>query len=206
MACRRAGVTCPNDHFNYAFDVWEPFKDQDLDKLAERRPIAAECETCGSSIDDLPHVEGTERESPRTTRRGGRNIPAAMERQRAKDKPREGPLAPSEWKRRVFDRQREHPGGPALCAVTGEVLSFLADDGHHVLEKSLLRERGLHHLVWDERNGLAIKARIHGGHTTRLHPIPREALLPCNWEFARQIGPWAIARLEQAYPATKGSR
>lgn len=205
MARVQVGVTCPSGHFTAFTGVWEPFTDRDIDKLAERSAQPDRCGTCDAPIEALPHAEGHDRESPVLSRRGGRNIPAPL-RSRPKARPKEGPLTPSEWKRRVFDRQRERPGGPALCAVTGEPLSFSTDDAHHPLEKSLLRARGLHHLVWDERNGVGVKSFIHSGHTSRMKPIPRWALPSSVWDFAREIGPWAVARVEQAHPATPRRR
>ena len=193
------GMDCPEGHFNAFGHLWMPIRDSDLDKLAERSATPLTCEDCGSVIDSLPHAEGQEREADRLARVGGRNVHAGLQ-SRPKTRPPEGPLTPAEWKRRVFDRQRERPAGPALCAVTGEPLSFAIDDAHHVTPKSLLRECGLYHLIWDERNGLAVKRFVHSGHTSCMRPIPRSALLPCNLEFARELGPWALARIESSYP------
>jgi hypothetical protein len=201
----RIGLTCKLGHFNEIGWLWEPISDKEIDKLAERARVPVRCEQavgmdlCARPFIGLPHVENLEREVEQLARVGGQNVRTPLQ-SRPKAKPQEGPLSPSEWKRQVFERQRTHRGGPALCAVTGESLYFIADDAHHVLDKSLLRQRELFHLVWDARNGLAVKSIIHAGHTSRMRPIPRSALLPCNWEFAREIGPWAVARLEEKYP------
>ena len=210
MARLRIGLTCAAGHFNHIGDLWEPVKDKDIDKLAERARIPTRCERfdvdgaiadreCGAVLDGLPHVEGREREENRLARVGGRNISAPMQ-SRPKARPKEGPLTPLEWKQRVFDQQRERPGGPALCAVTEESLSFAVDDAHHVLDKRLLRARGLHAVVWDPRNGMFIKTFIHLGQTNGLRRIPRDKIPDAAWAFAREIGEWAVQRLEADYP------
>lgn len=199
MARLRVGVTCPNGHFNYFGDLWEPIKDKDVDKLAERSALPANCSECGVAPFELPHVEGRSREADSLARVGGQNVRSALQA-RPKERPPEGPLTPAEWKRRVFDYQRERLAGPALCLVTREPLSFAIDDAHHCLEKSILRARGLHEHVWDERNGIAIKARIHAGQTSGLHRIPAELLPDRVWQFARELGPWATARIREKHP------
>lgn len=219
MARVRVGLTCEAGHFNHIGDLWEPVKDKDIDKLAERARMPVGCEwtmsqprdlrnprgfrtdgrECGHHFVGLPHVEGRDREQDRPARAGGRNIPAPMQ-SRPKSRPKEGPLTPLEWKRRVFDQQRVRRGGPALCAVTGEPLDFTVDDAHHVLDKRLLRARGLHAVVWDPRNGMFIKANIHLGQTNGLRRITRDKISPAAWAFARERGEWAVQRLEADYP------
>jgi hypothetical protein len=210
MAQVRVGLTCGAGHFNPIGALWEPVKDKDIDKLAERARIPTHCEytelgalesigPCVATLAGLPHVEGREREANRLARVGGRNIPAGLSSS-SKGRPNEGPLTPAEWARLTYERQRETPRGPSLCAVTREPLSFRHDHCHHPLEKRLLRARGLHAHVWDERNAIFVKASIHEGHTSKMQPIPREALPASVWEFAREIGPWATARVEADHP------
>lgn len=199
MARVRIGLTCEQGHFNYIGDLWEPVKDKDIDKLAERAMLPEHCDGCGAAFVGLSHVEGREREGEGLARVGGRNIHASLQ-SRPKERPQEGPLTPAEWKRRVFERQRERPGGPALCAVTGEPLSFHVDEVHHPLEKTFLRERGLHMHVWDERNGMAVKRAVHNGHTNRSRPIRRQYVPAITFQFARELGPWAVARINEKHP------
>lgn len=207
MAQVRIGLTCEAGHFNEIGLLWEPVKDKDIDKLAERARVPVECErvagrslaNCGHPFVGLPHVEGRDREAQTLARHGGRNVRAPLESS-SKKRPKEGPLKPAEWKRQVFDAQRPHPGAAALCAVTGEPLSFTYDDAHHPLEKRLLRARGLHHLVWDPRNGMAVKREIHEGQTSGTARIPRDKVPEHAWAFAREIGPWAVARVEADHP------
>lgn len=201
MAQVAVGYTCPEGHFTWAFDCWEPVKDTDIDKQAERRAIPSKCEGCGADLEELPHVEGRERESPHPSRAKGRNIPAGLPQGRRSPRPKEGPLTPLEWRRRVFERQRPRPNKPSLCAVTGEPLDFQRDDCHHPLEKRLLRARGLHAHVWDPRNAVFVKAYIHTGHTFEGKKIPREALPDAVWEFAEEIGPWAVLRIQSDHPS-----
>lgn len=201
----RVGLTCQQGHFNHVGDVWEPAKDKDVDKIAERARVPAACEhrvgssECGQPFTGLPHIEGRDREAEQLARVGGRNVHAGLQ-SRPKARPKEGPLSPLEWKRRVFERQRERPGGPVLCAVTGEPLSFSVDEAHHPLEKTFLRERGLHDKVWDERNGMAVKRLVHNGHTNRSRPIRRIYVPASAYQFARELGPWAVARIDEKHP------
>jgi hypothetical protein len=210
MARVRIGLTCAAGHFNEIGHLWEPVKDKDIDKLAERARLPAYCEMaelgdreatgpCVASFVGLPHAEGREREGEGLARVGGRNIHAGLQ-SRPKARPQEGPLNPLEWKRRIFERQRSRPGGPVLCAVTGEPLSFSFDEAHHPLEKTFLRERGLHMHVWDERNGMAVKRAVHNGHTNRSRPIPRRFVPASAFQFARELGPWAVARINEKHP------
>jgi hypothetical protein len=198
MSRVRIGASCSRGHFTYFGDLWEPVKDKDVDKLAERSAVPVACEECNRDL-GLPHVEGRQRESNQLARVGGKNVSEGLKRG-SKPKPKEGPLTPAEWKRRVFERQRVRPGGPALCAVTGEPLDFTRDDCHHVLEKRLLRARGLHHLVWDERNAMFIKARVHTAHTSGLIRIPHDCVPASAFAFAREVGEWAVQRIETDHP------
>lgn len=206
----RVGLTCQQGHFNEIGQLWEPVKDKDIDKLAERARLPEGCEhvmlgkieaigPCCAAFTGLPHIEGREREGEGLARVGGRNIHAGLQ-SRPKERPKEGPLTPAEYKRRVFERQRERLGGPSLCAVTGEPLSFHVDEIHHPLEKTFLRERGLHEHVWDDRNGMAIKRAIHNGHTNRSCPIRRRFVPASAYQFARELGPWAVARIDEKHP------
>jgi len=201
MARVRIGLSCSDGHFNYFGDLWEPVKDKDVDKLAERARLPVDCETCGKSL-GLAHVEDRGRETEHLARVGGRNIPKPLD-SRTAPRAQEGPLSPLEWKTAVFEGQRPRAGAASLCAVSGAPLSFQHDDAHHVLDKRLLRARGLLHLVWDPRNGMFITAAVHGGHTSRMAPITRDKIPEAAWQFAREVGPWAVARLESDYPQRK---
>lgn len=80
------------------------------------------------------------------------------------------------------------------CAVTGE----RADECHHVVTRQQLRRRGLGHLVWDERNGLAVSHDVHRRHTLAVERIPRRCLRPENLEFADEHGLGYL--VERYYP------
>jgi hypothetical protein len=209
MARVRIGLTCNDGHFNYFGDLWEPVKDKDIDKLAERSMLPTECEepigdgdTCGHRFAGLPHVEGREREADQLARVGGRNVHKGLEQKGPKPRKR-GPLTDGQLRQVVFDRQRERPGRPALCAVSGRPLSWQHDDCHHVLDKRLLHARGEDHVANDARNAIFIKADVHAGHTSGLHRITRDKIPPEAWAYAHERGPWAVQRLEADYPAPK---
>jgi hypothetical protein len=133
---------------------------------------------------------------------------SALGQGNGKPRPKEGPLSPSVWRRTIFSRQRLSPGSPALCAVTGEPLDEAIDDAHHPVEKRWLRAEGLHAYVWDPRNGMAIKKRVHEGQTSKMRPIPRETLPEGIYDFIAGLpGRYpeqARTRLHNDHPKTKG--
>jgi hypothetical protein len=98
--------------------------------------------------------------------------------------------------RALFVKAVTCAGKCAACGRPG------ACDAHHVLDQKLLKKLGLHHLLWDVRNGIPLgrsACHCHESHTNRSHPVPRSALPPAAWEFAAEIDQtW---RLERVYPA-----
>lgn len=103
------------------------------------------------------------------------------------------------------------------CAVCGHSHYLQA---HHVVPMELLR-RKLRHLAperligifWDPRNALALCAdpapnRCHDRHTLSFKRVPKRALRPCVYEFAREIDALAAGEgsepfslyLDEAYP------
>lgn len=214
MARVRIGLSCAKGHFNYIGDLWEPVKDKDIDKLAERAALPAACEVADMPGDGpldgdiafmckkplgLPHVEDREREANQLARVGGRNISAGLKQGSAPPRHR-GPLSDADWRRTAFESQRETPRGPSLCAVTDKPLNFDWDDSHHVLEKRLLHAKGLDHIANDPRNAMFVKATVHAGHTAGLRRITRDKIREETWAYAREIGSWAVQRLEEDYP------
>lgn len=207
MARVRIGVNCVNGHFNEIGLLWEPVKDKDIDKLAERAMLPERCEVvklrsrigarCGAPLSGLPHVEGSDREAEQLARVGGRNVHKGLEQKGPKPRKR-GPLSDAQLRQVTFDRQRVN--GVARCAVTGEPLSWQADDCHHVLDKRLMHARGEDDVANDERNAIFIKASVHGGHTSGLHRITRDKIPDGAWAYARERGEWAVQRLEADYP------
>jgi len=199
MPAVEIGAVCENGHFTYAFHQYPPVTAASVDKQVERRVIPDECSQCGASLDGRPMtVEGSEIKRP--VRSGG------LSRSSGAKKPKVGPLPPAAWKKAVWERQAREQGRPGkapVCAVTGEQLNFLHDHAHHPLEKRLLKARGLHHLMYDPRNGMFIKARVHTAHTDRGKPISAEYVPACAFAFAREVGHWAIARLESDHPQPK---
>jgi hypothetical protein len=83
------------------------------------------------------------------------------------------------------------------CIVTGE----RADEAHHVIPKGWLWARrwdfeDIQKVMWDPRNGVPVAHRAHEKHTGAARAeslIPRSALLPENFAFAKEHGlEWKI--------------
>lgn len=132
---------------------------------------------------------------------------------RLRSKPKE-PMSQREkdaagaWFRSVMETAKVRIEGRPLPvdAVDGKPGS--ADDpleAHHVIEKEdlkkLAKSRGLDivQLLWDPRNGMAVRRSRHVRHTNRFDPLPVSAVPESAWEFAREHGiEW---RIEQDYAA-----
>lgn len=113
----------------------------------------------------------------------------------------EGPLSPKEWYWAVVRKSGFRD------VVTGEKVEDVADlEAHHVVEKGILRQRRLYDHVWDPRNGIALKVRTHERHTTAFQRVPYEALPPEAFEFARELGEWALVEIERKYPRSEEDR
>lgn len=130
-------------------------------------------------------------------RAGGRT---GLSRGSRRPRPPEGPLSPADWKRAVWQL------AAGRCTVTGLPLSRVDDEfgdhAHHCIPKQLLRRRGLHHLVWDPRNGIALKRAVHEAHEyTPNARVPYEALPQRVRDFATELGPWAEDALLRYHPA-----
>lgn len=82
----------------------------------------------------------------------------------------------------------------ARCAVCGNP----AHQGHHVIEKQVLRREGLAHLLWDLRNLLPLCAHCHELHHNASRRVPWAALRLENVEFAQEVG--LLYRLRRMYP------
>lgn len=76
-------------------------------------------------------------------------------------------------------------------------------EAHHVVEAAELKRRGLHHLLWDERNALRLRPDVHRRHTNRMEPVPLRCLKQDNIDFAFEImGAGAKDYLDQKYTGT----
>lgn len=116
----------------------------------------------------------------RSARRG-----AADRRRREREK--EGPLSPGEWRVAVA------LSADLRCTVTGTRAADVDDrrfHAHHAVPKDELRARGLHAHVWDPRNGVWLLERVHMQHEypgVNAQRI-RAAQLPASvWEFAEEM-------------------
>lgn len=126
---------------------------------------------------------------------------------------------------RAFDEEMREQWKQAVCIdaggrdqVTSEPLTH-DWQAHHVIEQSVIyamrRRLGLTleqlaELLWDRRNGLAINKTTHERHDDGTNwTIPRDALRPWHWEYARDLDEllpgtqWATARLERDYPGER---
>jgi len=109
-------------------------------------------------------------------------------------RPPEGPLDPATWRKRVMalDGYR--------CRVSLSRARDADDRGfhvHHVIP-------GLHDRVYDERNGIVVRADVHMNHEAASRRIPGERLPYRTREFAAELGLWAVDLLDRLHPPTDG--
>lgn len=120
-----------------------------------------------------------------------RNTPLPARKQplerrgRLRSRRRPNPLSAAEAEAR--DVWGEGLGGCIVCPVEGGVCSGPIQ-GHHALDKALLKKRGLHAFLWDIRNRVPVCADRHESHTNRSRPIAMELLPAPVFEFARELG------------------
>lgn len=139
-----------------------------------------------------PGSAGVVKPGGQLKRSGGLKRGGSLKRRR-RTRPAEGPLTPLQYKLAVFRQQGWK------CAVTGEELT-MADDAHHPVKKELLRQEGLYHLVWDPRNGMGVKSRIHASHEFGGGVITRDKIPESAWEFARELGEKWVVVIERHHP------
>lgn len=105
-------------------------------------------------------------------------------------------LTPAEWKRVVTMNG---------CDVCGPGSDCEDVQSHHVITQQQLRKRGLEHLLWDHRNGLAVCERRHRRHTRAIERIRYGQLLIRNVVFAEEVGlDWILERYYPANPPDGG--
>jgi len=86
------------------------------------------------------------------------------------------------------------------CAVCGR----RAVHRHHVLPKAVLRREGFAGRVLnDPRNLMELCMECHFGHENWRPRLARHLVPQSAWEFAAELGDWATARLERAYPVVR---
>lgn len=82
------------------------------------------------------------------------------------------------------------------CVVTGR----RAHEAHHVVRQQTLRRHGREDALWDVRNGIPIHDLVHDNHHSAYRRIPRRCVPQSAWEFARELGEWAVLEIERHYP------
>jgi hypothetical protein len=103
---------------------------------------------------------------------------------------------PADWKQAVL-REGCRYHRPRIDICLGPL------QAHHVITQQQLRKRGLIHLRWDVRNGMALCERAHSRHTTAVERIPYSLLSPENIAFAEENGlGWLLDRY---YPRTEAA-
>lgn len=124
-----------------------------------------------------------------------------------------GRLAPKRRRRpsvgRAFRAVAEQP-----CAVCGT--DRRKREAHHLVECSALRQWAMsqrldpaeawaleRRLINDRRNALSLCKICHARATNAHARVSRSLLPPAVFEFAGELGEWALIRLEQAYPANR---
>ncbi len=98
----------------------------------------------------------------------------------------------------LVDRGRDYARGPDGCAGCGAPLTFARLEVHHVLERQLLRKKGV--AQFDPDNALALGPCCHQGQTSRLRQLPLTCLRDENYEFAaRALGAAGYDALRRRY-------
>lgn len=77
---------------------------------------------------------------------------------------------------------------------------FATIDGHHCIPKRDLKRWGLHRLLWDTRNMLALCRFHHFRHEKAYQRVPRALLKPSALEFADEIGARFMLENDRIYP------
>lgn len=94
------------------------------------------------------------------------------------------------------------------CAVCG---SRLFVESHHVVYKQVVRKiaesagQDPDEVMWDVRDALPVCTVCHARHHSGAARIPRPLLVakaPQAFQFARELGPVAIAHIKRSYPMT----
>jgi hypothetical protein len=71
---------------------------------------------------------------------------------------------------------------------------------HHLIPKQVLRREGRSDRLTDPRVLMPLCFDCHFSHESWSRRIWRDQLPASVWEFARELGEWAVCRLEQDYP------
>lgn len=100
----------------------------------------------------------------------------------------------------------DHDGRCAVTGVTSPHWDSPDFECHHIIEKKLLRQRGLGAWVWDRRIGVYVTTTVHAWFDDASDRcIPREVLHPCIWTLCAEIDEhqgtsWATEYVLDRYP------
>lgn len=100
-----------------------------------------------------------------------------------------GPDAGGQWREQALMRVVAERGR-LVDEVTGENLSAMDAQVHHVLEASHLNAAGFgssEFVIWHPDNALVLHRRTHERHHNYSARIPAVKLRPANYEFARML-------------------
>ena len=82
------------------------------------------------------------------------------------------------------------------CAACGKRAVHL----HHLVPKQVLRREARRDRLTDPRNLLPLCFDCHFNHESWSHRLERHQVPAKTWEFAKELGEWAVVRLERDYP------
>lgn len=71
---------------------------------------------------------------------------------------------------------------------------------HHLIPKQVLRREGRRSSMSDPRVLLPLCFECHFNHESWARRLTRDQVPSSAWEFARELGEWAVVRLERDYP------
>lgn len=179
---------------------------QAIGREQEPRPESVRSKVAGQSLEvERAAAEETTARAKLDASRFARavDLTSLAEARRRTIQAPEGPLSPKDWHIVVA---LDYSG---RCAVTGaEAPHWDHDDWecHHVIEKKLLRNKGLQAWVWDRRLGVYLAKHVHRWYDDASDRcIPREVLPSGIWELCSEIdealrSDWATTYVLDRYP------
>ena len=118
------------------------------------------------------------------------------------------------YERQAWGRRRDTPYAPRIRGKVCIACGAPAANHHHVLGAQHLRRWAREQRGWerkerpyktqavlkDDRNLVPMCFPCHMDHEAWARRLTRDQVPASTWEFARELGEWAVVRLERDYP------